>query len=204
MAISQAIITGIYAAILSAAYLRPGEGQSLVVQNVLPPQGSVTPHAAVVARNMAPKELQMHSRTLTVDDTMVMDCDVMPRLGAAVPALARRAGPNDTIFKFQPEDVRDVFAQSVAALGLPNDSVLYQFRHSGASYDLLFRKREYEVIKARGRWRTETSMRRYAKQGRVQRLMGTLSPQVTRYCQESVERIGKIVAKQLIPQRPPK
>ena len=204
MAISQDITMGIYAAILFAAYLRPGEGQNLLGQNVLPPQGSMTSPTAVVALNMAPRELQMHSKTLTWDDTILLDCDVMPWLGSAVLALAQRAGPNDTIFKFQPEDVRDVFAQSVAALGLPNDSVLYQFRHSGASYDLLFRKREYEVIKARGRWRTETSMRRYAKQGRVQRLMGTLSPQVTRYCQESVERIGKIVARQLIPQRPPK
>ena len=144
---------GIYAAILFAAYLRPGEGQNLVGQNVLPPQGSPTSPTAVVALNMAPRELMILSKTLTWDDTILLDCDVMPWLGPAVLALSERGGPNEAIFKFQPEEVRDVFARSLAALGLPSDSVLFQFRHSGASYDLLYTKREYAVIMSRGRWR---------------------------------------------------
>ena len=65
----------------------------------------------------------MYSTTLRVDDRILVDCEVEPRLGAAVLVLPRRAGQNDTILKFQPKDVHGESAQSVAAHGLPIDYV---------------------------------------------------------------------------------
>ena len=108
-----------------------------------------------------------------------------------MPVLPQRTEPNDTIFEFLPKNVHDVFAQSVAARGLPNDSVWFQFKQSKASYNLWSRKKSEEEIKARGQWRTVTAMRRHAEPGRVQRLVETLWPHVTTYCRESVNRLKK-------------
>ena len=58
------------------------------------------------------------------------------------------------------------FKKTVRALGVP-EAVPYQARHSGPSIDLALRRRELASAKKRGRWRTDRSLRRYEKAGRL-------------------------------------
>jgi hypothetical protein len=41
--------------------------------------------------------------------------------------------------------------------------VPYSFRHAGASHDLVTKERTTAEVKARGRWRSDSSLRRYGK-----------------------------------------
>ena len=88
----------------------------------------------------------MYSTTLIVDELAPTDFDAKPWREAAMRVLPQRAGPNDMIFEFQPKDVHNVFAQSVAARSLPNDSFWYQFVQSKASYILWTRKKSEEEV----------------------------------------------------------
>eukprot|EP00972_Heterocapsa_arctica_P001401 205311-Heterocapsa_arctica.AAC.1 len=53
---------------------------------------------------------------------------------------------------------------------------MYQMRHGGASEEPLSLTRAQEEVKLRGRLRTDSSLRRYAKPAQVQRLLGSLAP----------------------------
>ena len=44
---------------------------------------------------------------------------------------------------------------------------MYGLRHGGASYDLLHKRRPLHSIKIRGRWTSDASLKRYAKESRL-------------------------------------
>ena len=57
----------------------------------------------------------------------------------------------------------------------------YALRHGGASYDLLHARRRFEDVKARGRWFTDSSVRRYTKHARALKEAGRLSEEARSY-----------------------
>ena len=61
------------------------------------------------------------------------------------------------------------FKKVATALGVP-EAVPYQARHSGPSIDLALRRRTLDSAKKRGRWRTDRSLHRYEKAGRLQQV----------------------------------
>ena len=65
------------------------------------------------------------------------------------------------------EKARGLPAAAARRLGLQASTVLYQLRHGGASHDLLHQTRSYEGVRARGRWRSDSSVRRHAKRSRA-------------------------------------
>ena len=67
----------------------------------------------------------------------------------------------------------EVFRRAVAQLGLPPEMCLYQLRPGGASEDLLSGTRNEAAIKVRGRWRSDSSVRRYSKPAQLRRLLGS-------------------------------
>ena len=113
-------------------------------------------------------------------------------MGPLLLQLAQSKSANENLFAFEADDIVKVFAEACQILKLPIDTVLYQCRHGGASHDLLHSRREFQVIKQRGRWATDTSIRRYAKQGRVQRLVGSIEKRESHFCDQATMRIGPI------------
>ena len=57
--------------------------------------------------------------------------------------------------------------------------VTYQARHGGATRDILLGRRSLEEVRMRGHWRTYSSLRRYEKSGRVQKVLQITPPAVT-------------------------
>eukprot|EP00959_Pyramimonas_sp_CCMP1952_P239686 5008746-Pyramimonas_sp.AAC.1 len=43
----------------------------------------------------------------------------------------------------------------------------YHMRHSGPSHDILFKRRSLASVKARGRWLSDRTVRRYEAHGRL-------------------------------------
>ena len=68
----------------------------------------------------------------------------------------------------------------------------YQLRHGGATEDLTAKHRDFAGVKSRGRWRTDQSVRRYAKIGRVQQLLQKISPRDIKFCQWAEKNVKKV------------
>ena len=58
---------------------------------------------------------------------------------------------------------------------------LYMLRHGGASEDMLTGKRSVEAIKRRGRWRSDTSLRRYTKETRLLKELSKMAPSLIQF-----------------------
>eukprot|EP00435_Cladocopium_sp_Y103_P068612 s569_g31.t2 len=97
-------------------------------------------------------------------------------VGGAMPAeqgqILEEEGEN-CLFSFSMEEFRKEFGISAQALGLENIHP-YQMRHGGATEDLSGMRRDFGGVKVRCRWKTDASVRRYAKIGRVQQLLAEL------------------------------
>ena len=79
---------------------------------------------------------------------------------------------------FSLDEVREMFARAVERLEAGKvQAHLYGLRHGGASHDLLTRRRTLLEVKFRGRWSSDTSLKRYAKATRLQKEMEKLPPQ---------------------------
>ena len=186
-----------------SAYLRPGECRDLRCEDVLGPVGpasSALGHTSIV---IAPESRGAASKTQTFDDTIILDSSDLPGLGALVLALARSRRPSAHLFEFNHAAFRERFESLAKGLIPTADLVLYQLRHGGASHDLLFKRRELQSIKMRGRWRADQSLRRYAKQGRVQSLVAQLSPASRRFCDWSGAHVMGVLSGRLAPRRLP-
>ena len=85
------------------------------------------------------------------------------------------------------------FRDAADDLRLPFTPDLYQLRHSGASADLLEKRRELPMVTARGRWLSDKSVRRYGKPGQVQRSLARLSADQLAYCSTALADLEQIL-----------
>ena len=167
----------IMVATLFFTYCRPGELRTLRVKQLLKPvrRTGALSHWTLT---LAPEEesglaVQTLTKTGVMDDAVVLDNP--PWLGPMLGRLALGRRREDLLFTVDARRMVRLFKELGAAAGLP-PICLYQLRHGGASEELLTGARSAESIKSRGRWRTETSLRRYAKPAQVQKLVGQLHP----------------------------
>ena len=82
------------------------------------------------------------------------------------------------MWSFTAEEARLAFNEAVESQGIEGQPSLYVLRHSGASDDLLSCRRSLTEIKARGRWVTDSSLRRYAKATKLQQNLNQLDAAV--------------------------
>ncbi|CAE7362076.1 prfA [Symbiodinium pilosum] len=145
-------------------YLRPGEGLTLKAKNL----DDYVPDKTGVFNNSLPLD---HPRT-------------QKWLGRALEKLKKGKKENDLLFNVEAEKYRKAFESAGAWLGLPGLRT-YQLRHGGAADDLLTKTREYAAVKDRGRWRTDSSVRRYGKVGKVQTLLNKMPRWALDYCRRA-------------------
>ncbi len=75
-----------------------------------------------------------------------------------------------------------MFLSACLELGLEVLSpCLYRLRHGGASEDLLSRQKSISDVKARGRWASDSSLRRYSKATRLLSELTEVHPDVVAY-----------------------
>ena len=164
-------------------YLRPGEAMTLMGKNILPPvkvAGHQFKLTTVVIRDF---ESGQPDKVGVYDNALRLDNPKMAWIGRHLLQLAKaQKSREDPVFPFSMDDFRKQFVLAGKELGI--DALHpYQLRHGGASQDLSSGFRDHSGVKMRGRWKTDQSVRRYAKIGRVQQLLTKLSPSVLQYCQ---------------------
>ena len=181
-------------------YMRPGESIDLVKQNVIPPvkkAGAQYQWFAVVVRDYDQLKPDMQGGDLRqFDPTRQQELQV--DWGDSLPPCQ----PTDKVFDFRMEDSGKHLQEVGKRLGL-NGVHPYPLRHGGAAEDLNGRLQDHTAVKARGRWSTDTSLRRYTKVGKVQRmmLMNQVSPGALEYCRWSARNLSKVFQGKALPER---
>jgi len=171
-------------------YFRPGEGRGFLCMDLNLPAGGPQESLNCVSLTVAPETRLEWSKTQTFDDTVLLDAPVR-YLGNLLVTLRGERPPSEPLFLLG-QDAHTNWSRACRALGLPG-LVLYQLRHGGASVDRLERRRSPQEILARGRWQSERSLRRYAKSGRVQTLLGKLAPHVREFTKVALRDLELVV-----------
>eukprot|EP00438_Fugacium_kawagutii_P007991 Skav234597 [mRNA] locus=scaffold5214:85992:100513:- [translate_table: standard] len=144
-------------------YMRPGESQDLMKKHLVIPAPGAGPQFrwyGVIVRDydeLRPDKVGIFDNTLllnSVERTWLGDV-----LHKHVKMLSRA---NSKIFSFSSEEFRKIVGEVAQEMGVSSVHP-YQLRHGGASDDLNAKAREYLAVKARGRWSTDQSVRRYGK-----------------------------------------
>lgn len=150
---------------------RPGEIDRLLTEHLIqPPPGSRPSHWSIL---LAPSQAvdPRPGKTGEYDESVVLDILEFEWLNAVFQQLKRSRQPQQKLFPMTSEEISAAFAESANRLGLHElGLVRYGLRHASASWLLLNNLKTYEAVKNRGGWRTDTSMKRYAKAALVAKM----------------------------------
>ena len=162
---SQDRIFAIMLLIAYCGYLRPSELLGIRGRQLIPPvAGAMTRTWAIL---LAPSYQAVPSKTQAFDESVLLDWAVFEKIHPLLLGLSR-AG--DQFIWHMPYTVflqkfhRYAEISGVQAALKPHP---YAMRHGGASSDCLLERRTLAQIKARGRWRADSSVRRYEKHARL-------------------------------------
>jgi hypothetical protein len=133
------------------------------------------------------------SKTGTHDDTVILgnlDVNLVPMLRR----LLRGKAKTEKVFDITMGEYKDHFEEAAKDLKLEKHRlVTYQARHGGATRDILLKRRDLEEVRKRGHWRTYSSLRRYEKSGRLQKVLQVTPPDVLAFCQSVEHRVGLLL-----------
>ena len=121
--------------------------------------------------------MQVGSKARQFDDGVPIDSEIFPWLPKAMVRTLRlnQRAATDKMFDFQYKELLSIFRQACEELKI-RDPSLYRLRHGGASHDAATRMRTLQEIKRRGRWASDTSLRRYEKRTWLQAEEAKVSP----------------------------
>eukprot|EP00438_Fugacium_kawagutii_P017670 Skav211267 [mRNA] locus=scaffold2429:526:2325:+ [translate_table: standard] len=138
-------------------YLRPGEVLRLKEEDLVMPT-AIHPYHCL---NLHPSDRMETSKVGMCDETIQLDSNLMPWLGDLLTAMITGC-PHAPMFPIQYTQLNNCWMRQLVKVGLErNHAVLYQLRHSGPSYDRSTKSRSLQDVKKRGRWATDSSVKRY-------------------------------------------
>ncbi|CAE7708857.1 AMY1.1 [Symbiodinium sp. CCMP2592] len=138
-------------------YVRPGEAMDLLKKSLVllvAGAGSHYRHYTLVIREeeeRRPDKTGVYSSSIRLDNPSTEKW-----LGAALKNDVKNKKMQEPMFNINPARYREVFKSAGEWLGL-QDLCTYQLRHGGASEDLAGKVRDYQGVKDRGRWMTDSS-----------------------------------------------
>jgi hypothetical protein len=157
------------------AYLRPSEALNLTKEMLIPPQLLLSTSYRFWSILAHPWHHGLASKTHEFDDSVILDSSWRPALAECATWLFNNTSPGCRLADFTHAQWQRAVSQCADALGLA-PLHLYTLRHSGPSEDHLRQKRTLSELKRRGRWLSETSVRRYEKGARLLSQMKSWTP----------------------------
>ena len=156
-------------------YYRPSEVFTLKVGDLLRPTSRLTSYALQLHPSSDPEAGPSKNRIF--DDGVPLDSPVFPWLPSAlIKHLRLRSRPATALmFVFKYPELLAAFKLACKDLKIA-DASLYRLRHGGASHDAAAQLRTLVEIKRRGRWQTDTSVRRYEKRTWLQSIEVKVTP----------------------------
>jgi hypothetical protein len=161
-------------------YLRPCEARSLQGDNLVPPTSAAGLGYQHWGLLLSDQSHGLRGKTGATDESVIVDNDAW--LHPLLDMFHRTRRPSAPLWDFRHRDLVQQFTLAAHRLGLDHIKPrLYSLRHGGVSHDLMSRARTVEAAKKRGRWKTDASLRRYAKESRVLSELAKASPDVIAY-----------------------
>ena len=156
-------------------YLRPGECDKLLVNMIVRPQLGAGPGYQDWGVILSPWEGNLPGKAGLYDEAVIWDMD--PQLGPLLGQLIGTRGGHLQLWSSDAGKDIDLFSEAATAGHLDAlKPTRYSLRHGGASHDLLSRQRSLAEVMKRGRWLSDQSLRRYAKETRILDELNKLPP----------------------------
>ena len=163
-------------------YLRPGEVDGLEVRQILPPVLHGGLGLQQWALLLSPQDRLNPGKTGERDESLVLDDPEWFWFGDVLRELIASRRPMESVWTFTSDEMVQEFQTSLKNLKMESLGVVrYMLRHAAASNDLLKQKRDRGSVKDRGRWTTDSSLRRYGKPARALRAAHSLPPGLLQY-----------------------
>eukprot|EP00438_Fugacium_kawagutii_P013651 Skav213124 [mRNA] locus=scaffold107:139529:142876:+ [translate_table: standard] len=176
--------------LMFTTYIRTGEAMKLRNQDLV----RSTTLGQMWAININPSEEGQTSKVGSLDESILLDSPIMPYLGPALQTIAVGT-PQALLFPQGYQHLTRVWKQALVRLGLsPNYATLHQLRHSGASWDRLKRLRTTLEVKMRGRWASDSSLKRYDSHAKIAQLYEKLPVAIKRSAEASPELLKGMVS----------
>ena len=175
-------------------YLRPSEGLALKARDVVPGvQGAAAAyqHLVLIVRNSLDG---VPDKVGVFDNSVVMDAPYLREVGPQLVAMKHSRQAGDLLFNFELEEATKAWHAAATAVGYHKKLSLYQCRHGGASHDMVEKHRSRDEVRQRGRWVTDSSVRRYVKIGKVQNMLRELTDEGMRYCRSAARNLDAVLS----------
>ncbi|CAK0906231.1 unnamed protein product, partial [Prorocentrum cordatum] len=150
-------------------YMRPGEWGRVLVRHAIPPRAAGSLALRRWALLFHPREGggAKASKTAEFDESLVLDLDCDQWLSGVLHRLVAGRSGDEPLFRIGVAEFAALFRRAARRLGVKPEPVPYLLRRTGASRDFVNQLRPLREVKRRGRWKTDTSVRRYEKGGRL-------------------------------------
>ena len=183
-------------------YMRPGEISNLTVGQLIPPQPSMTNACQFWAILLHPQELKIPGKTALFDGSILLDSDLW--MGPLLAKITVGRNPAEPLWADPHQLLVQQFSQITKELGLEELGLsLYALRHGGASHDILASRRPLLEVKKRGRWSTDSSLKRYVKEARLQHELSKVNPVVVQYGQGVLTDLPSLLMMEKFAKAPP-
>jgi hypothetical protein len=183
-------------------YLRPGELVNLHVEELQgpPEERPGEPWYLLLHSEHSSKSSETGER----DESIVIDAPGFSWIWEDLRLLQqrRRMHGQGKLWPFEAVDYLAPVKEAAAATGQP-DVVPYSVRLSGASHGLVVRERTTAEVKARGRWKSDASLRRYGKPAKELQAKDNLPPAVLQYGRQIERLLPHIFNGEIAPPVPP-
>ena len=180
-----------FAALLQfLTYLRPGELCGLLKHEVLLPVAN-TSGAEAIGLLLHGDPTRNPSKVGERDESLLVNDIGYRWLEQIMGSLVRDRPGEPPLWPFTQEEYCRQLRISAERMKI-DDFAPYSLRHAGASHDLLSQRRTYEQVRARGRWKTEQSVRRYGKPAMTMRALGRMDPKIIEYGKAVIENLEGI------------
>ena len=171
------------AAVSFWAYLRPSESDMLRPRDLVPPSHLAGNHYQHWGLLLSPLDIGRPGKTGQFDESILLDT-----LASLDPLfrqlLAERAGAT-RLWPHTPDQFIVRWNQIVVELELAAvNPCRYALRHGGASEDILSQRRALADVKRRGRWVSDSSLKRYGKETRLLSELLKIHPNVLSFGRE--------------------
>ena len=170
------------------SYLRPGACDALRVSQLIAPTKAAGTGFQTWGLLLNPIEDKIPGKTGIFDSAVMLDTEMW--MDPFYHMLTAHRNPHDLLWPIPTTTIIEKFNLAIQGLGLKElQPCRYSLRHGGASDDLLTGRRDLLSIKMRGQWRSDASLRRYAKQTRALNELRKMPKPVVQY--------GKLVSDRL-------
>ncbi|CAK0867752.1 unnamed protein product [Prorocentrum cordatum] len=183
---------GLLVLLALVGYLRPHELTRLRARHVAPPVPSAGQACAAWGLLLGDSLTLQPGRTGVWDESVLLDLD--PWILRPLAALKSTLQPDALLCDLSPG--------AAALLGLgPLRPSLHQLRHGGASEDLALQRRPLAAVQRRGRWQSETSLRRYSKESKLLATLGLVHPDAVSFGQSVFVNLEAVLLRGLLDPR---